>query len=92
MKDPIIRFIYDPSLQFSGNPGLNSENEIDNLNFAAVNLFKENLSPGSQYYRISKQSRAELETFLNRGKSGGKPDRTIGIQLFEFLPWPMSNN
>ena len=27
MKDPIIRFIYDSSLQFSGNPGYQVLNE-----------------------------------------------------------------
>jgi len=66
---------------------LNRENEIDNLNFAAVTLFKENLSPGSQYYRISKDRKTELETFLNQGKDHVRPGYSGGIQLFELLPW-----
>ena len=66
---------------------LNRENEIDNLNFAAVMLFKKNLSPGSQYYRISKDGKRELETFLNQGINTGGTGYSDGIQLFELLPW-----
>ncbi|MDA8134693.1 MAG: hypothetical protein M0T82_08710, partial [Desulfobacteraceae bacterium] len=66
---------------------LNRKNEIDNLNFAAVSLFKEDLSPGSQYYRISKDGKTGLEPFLNKVKNHGGPGYPAGIQLFELLPW-----
>jgi len=66
---------------------LNHRNEIDNLNFAAVKLFKENLAPGSQYYCISKDRQTELEKIFNPEKTAINPEYPGGIQLFEFLPW-----
>ncbi len=51
---------------------LNRENNIDNINFAAVNLFRKNLAPGSQYYSLSKDSLHEYSE---------------GIQVFGILPW-----
>jgi len=66
---------------------LNHRNEIDNLNFAAVKLFKENLAPGSQYYCISKDRQTDLEKIFNPEKTAINPEYLGGIQLFEFLPW-----
>jgi len=51
---------------------LNREGKIDNLNFAAVKLFKDNLSPGSQYYRI---------------KDDMTPEYLCGMDFYKLLPW-----
>lgn len=51
---------------------LDRANKIDNMNFAAVNLFRKNLAPGSQYYSASKDNLL---------------DDPAGIQVFEILPW-----
>ncbi len=66
---------------------LNRQNEIDNLNFAAVNLFKQNLSPGSQYYRVSEDGRKKLEKIPGQGETDGRSEYKGRFQWFEFLPW-----
>lgn len=66
---------------------LDDEKKIDNLNYAAVTLFKERLSPGSQYYRAPCETIRAMDDTFDTAQQKKWHDQTEKTELAEFLPW-----
>ncbi len=65
---------------------LNRGKKIDNMNLAAAKMFKDNLSPGSQYYCSSRDRQLEAEQCLEN-QTEIDPSCFGGECLSDFLPW-----
>ena len=66
---------------------LNKDRKIDNMNFSAVALYKDNAVSGSQYYFLSEYMQPESERHSEQEKSSFDSSRFSGSTLKEMLPW-----
>ena len=66
---------------------MNRGKKIDNMNIAAARLFKENLSPGSQYYCQSRDRQLEFGQYLGEADESIDPACFGGHKLYDLFPW-----